>query len=485
MLASGPGPGSGPGSAPGLGSGPGPRELASGTLAELLAAPAPSSASAPGDRQPEPPVRLCGRIVRTTPDTFLFDDGSAAAWFTSATRELVAGDLVALELSGRVAGSAPLRPSAIELLARPQGRGGPFPPVEGDWYRLRRDGRLRHLEQRARILAGTRRFFAERGFLEIEAPLLCPSPGLELHLAAFRAEPGVFQGGAPGYLITSPEYQMKRLLTAGLRRIYSLGKVFRSGELGPHHNPEFTMLEWYRAFAGWESVAADVAELCEALAIELHGRPELTYKGQVLDVRTPWPVMSVPEAVQRHAGLALRGDEPVEELAAKIRAAGYPLPAPARPDPRGGPPVHGWEDLFFSVFLDHVEPKLCATAPGEPDRPLVLCDWPAPLCALARKKPGAPQLVERFEAYALGLELCNGFGELCDPIEQRQRLIGDAAERARRGLPVYPIDERFLAALEEGMPPSGGVALGVDRLVMLLVDAAQIRDVLPFAADEL
>jgi lysyl-tRNA synthetase class 2 len=118
-------------------------------------------------------------------------------------------------------------------------------------------------------------------------------------------------------------------------------------------------------------------------------------------------------------------------------------------------------------------------------RPVVLTDWPAPLCALARPKPGAPEVVERFEAYVAGLELCNGFGELCDEVEQRRRLVHDASERARRGLPVYPQDERFLGALAEGMPPAGGVALGVDRLMMLLLDAADIRQVLAFSADEL
>jgi lysyl-tRNA synthetase class 2 len=473
-----------------------PGELASCTLAEWLADSGPADDGGG--------VRLCGRIVQATADSFLFDDGSAAAWWARGDEPApLAGDLVSLTL--RPDARPQLAPrhqqaGSIELLARPPGRGSQFPPnfppTDGDWFRLRRDRqRLQNLEKRARILAATRRFFDERGFLEIEAPLLCPSPGLELHLSAFRVSPGIPRGpgnsdgsdGSDAYLITSPEYQMKRLLTAGLRRIYSLGKVFRSGELGPHHNPEFTMLEWYRAFAGWQAVADDVAALCEELALLLHGRPALEYRGQLLDVRTPWRAMTVLEAVERHAHLRLRGDEPVDELAQKIRAAGYPLPAPARPgDTDPDERVHGWEDLFFSVFLDHVEPKLCTPPePGAPARPLILYDWPAPLCALARKKPGSPAVVERFEAYALGLELCNGFGELCDEAEQRQRLERDAQERARRHLPVYPTDERFLGALAEGMPPSGGVALGIDRLVMLLCNAPHIRQVLPFTADEL
>ncbi len=323
-----------------------------------------------------------------------------------------------------------------------------------------------------------RAFFAARDFIEIEAPLQVPSPGLELHLAAFATEPG------GRFLITSPEYQCKRLLAGGLRRIYSLGKVFRAGEAGPHHNPEFTMLEWYRAFAGWEAVADDVAALCAELAASRpggDGQPRLPYRGRLLDLALPWPKLSVCEAMLRYAGVTLRGDETVDALRQALHAAGH------RPsEPRDRPPT--WDELFFPVFLDHVEPCLLKP-PGQdrsaPLRPVVLYDWPLPLCALARPRPDNPAVVERFEAYLAGVELCNGFGELCDPVEQRRRLELDAQRRSERGLPVYPQDERFLSALAAGMPPSAGVALGVDRLLMLLCDAEHIREVLPFASDEL
>jgi len=371
---------------------------------------------------------------------------------------------------------------SIDLLARPPGVAGQFPQPSGEWYRLQKEGRshIRKLEQRAQVLAATRRFFAQRGFVEIEAPLMVPSPGLELHLAAFQVQPSA------RYLITSPEYQLKRLLTGGMRRIYSLGKVFRHGELGPHHNPEFTMLEWYRAYADWTSVAHDVAELCAELAQTLHGSTKVRYRGQELDLTPPWPQLTVAQAVRQHTGIELCGDETTAQLLEKLAAAGLPLPAPSTDAKDGAAAQWNWDDVFFSLFLNHVEPKLFAPpTDGSAQRPFFLYDWPAPLCALARRKPTAPQVVERFEAYALGLELCNGFGELCDPTEQRQRLLSDASERQRRGLPVYPLDERFLQALDEGLPPSGGVALGIDRIVMLLLDAAQLRDVLPFSADEL
>jgi lysyl-tRNA synthetase class 2 len=431
-------------------------------------------------------VSLCGRVVHTDGEQrFLLDDGSAALWCAMPPPwpGFAPGDFVAVVLEKGAAASLlgdPVVRSA-DRLARPDGLAAPFPTPTGDWFRLQRDNRrrARNLEQRSRVLAAIRAFFARREFLEIEAPLVVPSPGLELHLAAFAVEPG------QRYLITSPEYQLKRLLTGGMRRIYSLGKVFRHGELGPHHNPEFTMLEWYRAYADWSAVATDVAELCAELAVALHGSPRLRYRGQALDLTPPWPTLSVAEAVERHCGLKLRGDESAAELRDKVVAAGFAEPPRQVTSREGSAPAWSWDDVFFSFFLDHVEPALARPPLDGPARPLVLKDWPAPLCALARPKPGAPEVVERFEAYVLGLELCNGFGELCDQLEQRRRLIADAAERERRGLPVYPQDERFLSALAEGMPPSGGVALGVDRLLMLLLDAAHIRDVLAFTADEL
>jgi lysyl-tRNA synthetase class 2 len=356
----------------------------------------------------------------------------------------------------------------------------------GDYYRFQRDGqrRLQLLTQRSRLLGRMRSFFAAREFLEIEAPLLVPSPGLELHLDAFAVPGGLAAAdSSPAYLITSPEYQLKRLLCAGFQRIYSLGKVFRRGELGPHHNPEFTMLEWYRAGESWSAVADDVAALFAELATELHGNPTLpptATRPREIDLSLPWPRLTVSQAMQRYAGVSLRGDEDLPALRAALQAAGHS--APER-DSRGR--LLSWDDQFFPVFLDHVEPQLASAPPGQPLRPVILHDWPLPLCALARRSPENPAVVERFEAYVAGLELCNGFGELCDADEQRRRLVADADERARRGLPVYPIDERFLAALGEGLPASGGVALGVDRLVMLLLGASHIRDVLAFSADEL
>jgi elongation factor P--(R)-beta-lysine ligase len=313
----------------------------------------------------------------------------------------------------------------------------------------------RKLAERARILRRMRAFFDARDFIEIEAPIVVPSPGLELHLDAFAVANS--DAADPRYLITSPEYQMKRLLAGGMERIYSLGKVFRRSESGAHHNPEFTMLEWYRAGAGWEAIADDIEALVSSLAKDFG----------VAGLGAPWQRISVADATERWAGVRIDGDEPLPLLREKIGRAGHRVPADGH-----------WDDVFFTMFLDAVEPRLGQGAPT------LVYDWPRPLCALAREKPGDPRVVERFEVYAAGLELCNAFGELTDVAEQRRRLEADRDERRRRGLADYPIDEKFLAALAD-MPPSSGIAMGVDRVVMLLTGAREIRDVLAFADDEL
>lgn len=359
--------------------------------------------------------------------------------------------------------------------------GGPYPGPSAEVSRLGRS-RLANLEARARVLAALRSFFAARGFLEVDTPLVVPSPGLEVHLRAVPA-------GAGQWLITSPEYQMKRLLAAGLERIYTVCKCFRADEHGQHHSAEFTMLEWYRAWAGWEDILADTEALVAAAAEAVHGVPviEVPAAGEPgdqrashasrpatrpvtrIDLTPPWQRFTVVEAMERFAGVRMTGAEDAAALTAAVVAAGIDVGR-----------ATAWDDIFFTAFVDRVEPALARL-----DRPVVLIDWPAPLAALARRKPGAPHLAERFEAYIAGVELCNAFGELVDAGEQRARFAGDLADRTARGLPRYPVDEKLLAALAEGLPPCGGIALGVDRLVMLVTGARHIRDVLAFTADEL
>jgi lysyl-tRNA synthetase class 2 len=330
---------------------------------------------------------------------------------------------------------------------------GPAYPGPGSEVARLPRARMTNLAARARVLAEVRAAFAERDFIEVETPLLVPSPGLEIHLDAVRA--------GDGWLITSPEYQMKRLLAAGFDRIYQVCRCFRDHERGAHHAREFTMIEWYRGYAGLDAIIDDLEQLV-ARACAVGG-------GCRIDVTPPWPRMTVQAAMARWAGVRVRGDEPAAELVGEVRRAGIAVADDT-----------AWDDAFFAAFVARVDPAIAALA-----RPLILHDWPAPLAALARRRPDDPAIALRFEAYAGGLELGNAFDELTDAVEQRARFADDQRVRAARGRAAYPIDERLIAALAEGLPPSAGIAVGFDRVVMLATGATDIRDVQTFTSDEL
>jgi len=330
----------------------------------------------------------------------------------------------------------------------------PYPTPSTEVARLTRE-RIDLLRERARILGVVREFFADRDFLEVETPLLVPSPGLEIHLDAVAA--------GDGFLITSPEYAMKRLLAGGLERIYQVCKCFRGNERGPHHASEFTMIEWYRAFASIDDIARDTEQLVHAVCGD-----QVRFAGRTIDVKPPWARTSVRAAMAEWAGVTVRGDEPASELTAAIRAAGIELADGL-----------AWDDAFFTAWLARVEPAIAAL-----DHAILIEDWPAPLAALARRRADDPAIALRFEAYVGGLELANAFDELVDPAEQLARFEEEQETRASRGRPVYPIDTKLIAALREGLPPSGGIALGFDRLVMLATGAASIDRVQAFAGSE-
>jgi lysyl-tRNA synthetase class 2 len=311
--------------------------------------------------------------------------------------------------------------------------------------------RRANLEARAAIRRAVRGWFEGQGFLEVETPARVRAPGQEVHLDAIAA-PDRDDGR---FLITSPEYHMKRLCGGGFEKIFQLGRAFRAGERGAHHQPEFTMLEWYRAEPDLETVARDCEQLL-TVAARAVGRPPLA---------VPFARTTVQALLKRHAGVELRGDETVAELRALVAGAGVASDAQA------------WDDLFFQLFLDRVEPRL-----GR-EGPTFVFDWPAPLGALARRRADDPRLCERFELYAGGLELVNAFGELVDPVEQRARFLEENEVRRGRGKVVYPLDENLIDALSV-MPPTCGAAMGFDRLVMLVLGARDIREVVAFADDE-
>lgn len=331
--------------------------------------------------------------------------------------------------------------------------------------RARLSARRPALVARAAALRVVRGYFEAQGFLEVETPARVHSPGQELHLDAIAAEHG-------RYLITSPEYHMKRLVGAGFERIVQICRCFRAEEDGPHHQPEFTMIEWYRAGGSMDDLMRDCEALVEttirAVTTILPGstKDEAADISGRLDLTVPFERVTVRELLRRHAGIELRGDETRQDMHALARVAGCQV----------GPDA-AWDDVFFQIFLDRVEPHL-----GQ-GHPTFVYDWPLPLAALARQKPGDPLTAERFELYAGGLELANAFGELTDPVEQRRRFQDELALRAQLGKAVYPLDEKLLAALGH-MPPTCGIAMGFDRLLMLITGATQIRDVLAFAYDE-
>jgi lysyl-tRNA synthetase class 2 len=336
------------------------------------------------------------------------------------------------------------------------------------WWRPERFAAKRvHLETRGRVIAAIRDFFAGRGFVEVDTPALQISPGLEPHLMAFATElvePG--EGTRPRFLHTSPEFAMKKLLVAGVPRLFQLAHCFRNGERGRTHHPEFTLLEWYRASAGYRDLMAD----CEALladALAAVGRPHFTWAGHSADPARPWQYLSVPEAFARFCGIDLLATAP-EPLAPRLDL----LAEAARPLGIAAHEGDHWEDLFFRIFLERIEPLLGIGAPT------ILYDYPIAMAALARAKPEDPRLAERFELYVCGLELANAFGELTDAAAQRRRFLADQERKRARYGTAYPVDEDFLAALAHGMPESAGIALGVDRLVMLASGAAHIEDVL-------
>ncbi len=335
------------------------------------------------------------------------------------------------------------------------------------WKRLLGNAKLKkRLTLRAQIVSSVRAFFESEGFLEIDVPVLVPLPGMEPHLEPVQVAVHDRRGHVfPFYLHTSPEYALKKLLAAGFDRIYALTHAFRDGEVSQTHNLEFTLLEWYRAGVDYNQLMRDCEKLFALVAENLgHEELRIRYRGLEIDLRPPWPRLTMRQAVQRFASVDISGQTTVEELVAIAHGKGY---HEARPD-------WPWEDLFYLIFLNEVEPRLPR------DRPVFLTEYPVQMGALARRKSGDPVTVERFELYVGGLELANAFSELTDPVEQRERLLREREERHLLGRTIYPVDESFLEALETGLPPAAGIALGLDRLVMLFTDAERIEDVLAF-----
>ena len=331
------------------------------------------------------------------------------------------------------------------------------------WSATRHADRRPFLMARAAVTKAVRAWFEEQGFAEVETGVLQVSPGNETHLHAPQTELIRADGSrATRYLRTSPEFAAKKLLAAGEAKIFEFARVFRDRERGDLHLPEFTMLEWYRANAGYDAVMADCIEVI-AHAAQATGIGRFVFRGKTADPFAEPELLTVAAAFERFAGIDLlatiregEGDRDSLAVAAKQRIR-------VSDDDT-------WSDIFSKVLVEHVEPNL-----GQ-GRLTVLFEYPAPEAALARAKPADPRVAERFEVYACGVELANGFGELTDAAEQRRRFMEAMDEKQRRYGERYPLDEDFLAAVAN-MPDAGGVALGFDRLVMLASGALKIDQV--------
>jgi lysyl-tRNA synthetase class 2 len=322
------------------------------------------------------------------------------------------------------------------------------------WHPESLAARLPFLRRRAGLAAAVRAFFDARGYLEVETPYAVTAPGEEVHLSAFATERIAPDGERTKlWLHTSPEFAMKKLLVGGAGRIFQLARVWRNGEGSDLHAAEFTMLEWYRPGATLDDLIAETHALLRAVL-----PPRVACRGVTTDLGTV-ERLTMAAAFSRDTGadlLATAGDAPA--LAA---AAGAAL----RPD-------ETWEDLFFRLLLERIEPRI-----GR-DRPTFLTHWPAAQAALARRDPADPRVAERFELWVCGMELANAFVELIDAGEQRARFIADRTRRAALyGDTGWEMDETFLAALAHGMPPAAGIALGFDRLAMIAAGAPRIGDV--------
>jgi lysyl-tRNA synthetase class 2 len=318
---------------------------------------------------------------------------------------------------------------------------------------------------RSRIAAALRSWFAQHDFVEIETAALQVSPGNETHLHAFATDL-IGPGGErrPLYLHTSPEFACKKLLAAGETRVVNFARVFRNRERGDLHHPEFTMLEWYRTNETYDVLMDDCAALLAETA-RATGAWEFRFRGKTVDPFAPPERLTVADAFARYAEFDLlstvsegQGDRTM--LAAEAARVGVTT---ANDDT--------WGDIFSRILADRVDPRLGI------GRATLLYEYPLPLAALARPKPGSDKVAERFELYACGVELANAFGELIDVAEQRARFETAMAEKHRIHRERYPVDEDFLLALGQ-MPPASGIALGFDRLVMLATGAQRIEQVI-------
>ena len=333
------------------------------------------------------------------------------------------------------------------------------------WTPDRHAGKRPFLVARGRIKNAIRAWFESQGFIEVETTCLQISPGNETHLHAFRTERiGTDLMRNEMYLHTSPEFAMKKLLAAGETKIFTFAPVFRNREQGPLHASEFTMLEWYRAGASYQALWEDCAAILR-IAADVTQHTTWTYRGRTCDPAKKYDLITLNQAFFQFAEISLHETYDVngtdrDSFAERAKAKGVQIGD-----------EDSWSDIFSRVLTETIEPGLGNFQPG------MLCEYPVHEAALARPLPGNPSVAERFELYACGIELANGFGELNDAVEQRRRFEKWMDDKQRIYGERYPIDEDFLAALAY-MPPASGCAMGFDRLVMLATGVERVDQVI-------
>lgn len=312
--------------------------------------------------------------------------------------------------------------------------------------------------RRTRLITAIRRFFDGQGFLEVETPILQPLYG------GAAARPFITYHNALDrtlYLRIADELYLKRLIVGGFDRVYEIGHNFRNEGISTRHNPEFTVLEAYQAYADYYDVMRLVEHLYVSIAQEVMGSLTITYQGNTIDLTPPWRRITMREAILEHSGIDILDYADYESLWAAIGAKGIALP-----------PQRNWGKLVEKLFEECVEPTLI--------QPTFILDYPIEISPLAKKKPEDPRLVERFEFFIGAMECGNAFTELNDPLDQRERFIAQGRASQAGDEEAHPMDEDFLTAMEHGMPPTGGLGIGIDRLVMLFTDQSSIREVILF-----
>ncbi len=400
---------------------------------------------------------------------YVRQDAVGEAAYDFFRRSLDLGDFV--EVRGTLfrthTGEITVRAETIRLLAKT------LLPLPDKWHGLRDvETRYRHryvdlmvnpevrqvFITRARIVQALRRFLDDRGFLEVETPILQPIYG------GAAARPFIThhnQLDQDLYLRISFELYLKRLLVGGYERVYEIGRDFRNEGVSFKHNPEFTQLEYYWAYADYEQVMALTEEMISTVAQQVLGTTRITYQGHTIELAPPWRRVTMREIIREHSGIDYMDYPTAETLAAALQARGEPLPARAT-----------WGKLIDHLLSAYAEPHLI--------QPTFVIDYPRDISPLAKKKADDPTHVERFEFFIAGMEMGNAFTELNDPLDQEQRFLEMGRLYAPGDEEAHPLDEDYLLAQRYGMPPNGGFGMGVDRLTMLFTDQSSIRDVILF-----